>query len=229
MSALGMLPWARGPFIDLQKFLQESHADRVASRSREIAKRKERGAPMGEVDAKEVSRHAQAIASSVESGDFAAARVSLAAAADGLAGALDELPPHDVQSESHLAVEGIKVRFRLLPEDVRARILGECDEAQEQVSKGRDTASLAVLHKARAEFLALALCHVSGISEFVDDTETPRVFDVSGDTPLPDACMSLLISADVLDVVYWAAVGFQGMPAKKALRFGLPAPSSSTS
>lgn len=210
-----------GPKVKLADCMREMHAEESERRTKEIAKRAKEGVPMDEhakwtaiVEAH--NRLTEAVAAE----DAVMAKVAAAAVIEQTARALTPLDALVLPE----GAEEITLTIRALSASERSALNGDESGAWSEIeaaTKANDGRALAAaydsLGKARAAFVKAAVVAIDGIE---DETGEAR-------PEMNDTLLDALRTAKLLGPIYGVVAHYQELPAKKALRFGVPPASTS--
>ena len=213
-----------GPVVELSALLREIHDDGMVALKARKEKRAKDGIPDAEIDYERAAATCEQAATHLRSGNAAAASVEVKHAVDILTVVPSEPPPFEVPEQA----AGIRIRVRYLSE-------AECVSHRDAIDLARAAAraeggdmrwsTVAAIHAAQSAFVSRAVAHVDGLSEWDGDSIKPIVWTcVAPGDKLPPEAAAILQSAGVLSELSDAAMREQGLPAKKAIRSGLPAP-----
>jgi hypothetical protein len=221
---IGIRPNTVGPVAELIATLREIHDDQAAAIKKRREQRKANGVPDAELDYARAAASCEQAATLLRAGNSADASKEVRHAVEILAGAPQD-PPEFVEPEQ---AAGIRVRIRYLSEAERVGFADAIDIARNAARSEGDNVSwsaVAAVHKAQAEFVARAVAHVDGLSEWDGDNIKTLSWSCLGPSDkLPVEAAAILQSAGVLSLLSDVAMHAQGLSAKKAVRFGLPPP-----
>lgn len=215
-----------GPWAPLEDMRREVHEAVRAERAEEIAARKARNNPLDDTsDWGALAFTAKVLTETIVEHDTAKVRRLAGELLAGTAAALAPLPPY----ASDVDTVGVRVRFRVLSEARRRVLAGELDVAIERAqAHGGDVLKFIEADEeglaAIAAYVTETLVGIEGVN-VLDDQGDERLLEV----PLQPVGVDALRRAGLLTPIFVVARAFQGMPAKKALRFGQPQPSTSPS
>jgi len=205
---------AIGPAVSLSQCLRELHTAARDRRAKEIEERKAKGIPLDD-DIRWSELSVDAFADALAKQDSAALREAAQKALNATSGLL--LPVGDLEMPD--GAEDIGLSFRVLSEAQRRELGGVESAAWSEVKAARDggspvalTNAIAKVVDARAAFVEKAVAGISGID---------------GKTEIDAELLDALRRTGLLTPIYEAALHFQDLPAKKALRFGQPLGSTS--
>lgn len=222
---LYLLAGQMGPWVALCDARREAHEILRADRAADIAARKTRGTPLDDAtNWDEIAPLGPALAAALGANDTVKVREIAATLQSSTRGALLPVPEYE---EDH-ALDGIRIRLRVLSEAQKRVLDADVDAA---IARRDVTMTMSTFirtdeeaHAAIGTYVTAALVSIEGVSVVNDEgIEVPLA------TPLDERGVDVLRKAGVLGAVYAVAHAFQGLPAKKALRFGLPLPSTSAS
>ena len=219
MAFLILYPGETGELVSLQECLRQLHEEARAAQQREAATRAENSSsPTERIDWAKAREAASKAGAALEAESPGAFRMLEEAAAHArVPQMLGEYVPSP-------EIEGISVRFRVLSEEQKQRMLSRVIRAHRSYlasleAKDEDAQSLTLpeVNAARAAFVLAVVAEVRGLESRKGpiaslDSESIEAVRLSG----------------LLAPLYECAVAFQVLDPKKALRFGLPVGSSSS-
>ena len=216
-----------GPWTGLQDARREVHEAIRAERAAAIAERTARRTPLDDsTDWRALGATADDLVACVQRHETASVRAIAVDVLAATSGAIVPLEAYEHDPE----LEGIRVRCRVLSEARRRVLAAELDMAiTGAAQRGADV--LAALEADEAGIAAIAvyvgesLAGLEGVYACGDGDGT--VTPVS--LPLDGAAIDGLRRTGLLTILFVACRAFQGLSAKKALRFGQPVPSTSRS
>lgn len=219
MAQLLLYPGETSELVDLQGFLRDLHEDNQAARLKELRERKENAATKNErVEPSTLQALGADLVSALERDARAVARAVARRLDTLLEEPLEPVPDYVPRPE----LDGITVRFRVLSEPVRRQLAQMMGQAIVDIDNARDIASQALamqaLSDARAQYVDLTVAEVHGLED-----RAGAELGVGH-----EHFLGALRIAGLHVPLYEAASAFQVLPAKKGLRFGLPAGSASS-
>lgn len=223
--SIGFQPNVCGPLVQLVDCRKQQHEAYRASVLERIEKRNKSGAPLGDIDFNAHANTADELAKSLRAMDVPGAKSHALKISEALQDTLED--PGEFKPKESL--DGVSVKLRLLSERERATLAGAHDDARAALiaatTESARASSYIDMRDARAAYIARGLAHIDGLQEWTGDVIKQKSFSVDEPTgKLSDECINLIRASDLLDDLFFAVVDFQGMPAKKAARFGLSPP-----
>ncbi len=209
----------------LQDARREAHEILRADRDADIAARKARNSPLDDSsDWGALAVKAHQIYAGVEHHDTVRVRELAVDLLAGTAAVRSPVPPYEPDPD----LDGIRVRLRVLPERRRRVLSAAIEEPLVRVSANggdiqksieADEEGIAAI----AQYVLEAVAAVEGVTTIGADGEQPLA------SPIDDDALEALRRGGLLSPLFVVARAFQGLPAKKAMRFGQPPPSTSPS
>ena len=217
---LVFLPGTKGPRVSLDAVLRERHEDIRSATLSELKRRADAGIPLDErVQWAAIESAAVGLTHAASDLDLPMAQQAVADARAALAPVLKD--PGEYQPID--GVDGVTLRFVAVSESDRLRAEAELSAAVDEYRAAHSHVERANatdrLQAVRASWVSAAVADIDGLTTLDDDGTERAITD-------PVQQTQALRASGLLDVVDLAARWWQGLPAKKAARCGVPAPST---
>ena len=218
MAVLLLFAGQEGPRVKLAYCLREIHAEAKAARDAEMARRRTHCIPLDDhVDWAKVTDAEIKLGNAIERDDSAAARAAAETVLEQTARGLQALPDLVLPE----GAEDIEVKFRVL------------SDADARMHSGNEAAAWSALQEARKtkdeKAASAAVSDVVKARSAMVQAGVVELHGIEGVAGVDEKVCDALARAGLLTPIYEAASFFQGLPAKKAVRFGLPRESISPS
>lgn len=208
-----------GPCVSLVDALREIHEERASETRAAIKRRQERNVPLDD-NASKSTLDALCIdmRGDISKMDFVGVRSKARAILDETNGTLEE--PSEFVAPDYC--EGVVIQPRAMSELRRQQLAVAHDKAyeiKETTKDNRDTERFLI---ARCEYVANSLAKLEGLSR-ADGSVFDFKKDESGNY-LDAQALRAIAGHPLLDLLFSVCLYWQRLPAKKAVRFGLPQP-----